>query len=741
MTLPLKRRRKKIGLRPIHGPRKNKVNVNVSEKYKSKKYYYIYKGCAALSLDKKMLFKLDTNYEGEFVVPEGVEYIDQDAFKDCDELTGVYFPSTIKRVYFNPFTYCDLDFIYYSSLPDTLEDLDIRVRNKVVYVPYEDIGFCSKLLTYYRYNGYLLCSNSSKLLYNHADLSYIGDKDTKVDDFGVTYTLDGKTLVKASKSIDSYTVPEGVKVIAENAFEKTKIKSVILPKSLRLIGASAFKNCSKLTTVQLNNGIKRIGSSAFQNCRSLSSFKMPNSVEDIGFGVFEGCSSLSEIKLSDNLQLIPSASFSNTQIKTIRLPDKTVFIGDEAFEGCQSLENIVIPDNVKYVWDSCFRLCSSLKSISIPSHVVKFGEAVFEGCSSLQTVSFFNELEIVPNYFFSECSSLEKIKLPNSVVQICDYAFSGCINLKEVSLPSSLRSIGSSAFAHCISITTMDLTNIEYISYGVFWKCSSLKTIELSKSLHWIDYGAFYGCDSLKSISIYNPDCEIIRVQSCFSGLEALFVPKESIDNYKSKYLEIQDIIKPLPFEEPKVIEIKPDNKPDDMFIPKIVNYKKLIGTQKSDSYSDYLDYCYDTQTVNSDECSDEFYDWIYEAAKTEYVSFFEKLGSCKANKGFYIITFNQYRNPKCITGCVNKVFDNLVDAIKAALDTSIHFRNNDIYFKYGKIEITGYRSTGIRLLVIHQLSDMGLKWLTDNDPNLDWNQYIHNDAAFKLIELDDLLC
>jgi len=64
----------------------------------------------------------------------------------------------------------------------------------------------------------------------------------------------------------------------------TKLKKVIMPKNLKYIGSSAFKDCKSLTNITIPNGITRIGSIgmlAFSGCSSLTTVEIPNSITDI----------------------------------------------------------------------------------------------------------------------------------------------------------------------------------------------------------------------------------------------------------------------------------------------------------------------------------------------------------------------------------------------------------------------------------------------------------------------------
>ena len=167
---------------------------------------------------------------------------------------------------------------------------------------------------------------------------------------------------------------------------------------------------------------------------------------------------------------------------------------------------------------------------------------------------------------------------------------------------------------------------------------------------------------------------------------------------------------------------------------------KKLISSNDFYEYTDYFNYCFDNMIVANDELSNEYYNWLYESTKSEYISFFENLKKCKANNEFYVITYRDLWHG-CVIGCVHKVFNNLVDAVKAALEPTTDFRNNSIYLEYGKIIVTGYSGKRVKTVVINQLSKNGVRWFTETDPNSGWSELIERKTAFKNIKLKDLSC
>ena len=66
--------------------------------------------------------------------------------------------------------------------------------------------------------------------------------------------------IKRLKSID---IPQGVIVIQNMAFEGTKLSSIEIPNSVVEIQAHSFRDCSELSSIIIPASIKKIGACAF----------------------------------------------------------------------------------------------------------------------------------------------------------------------------------------------------------------------------------------------------------------------------------------------------------------------------------------------------------------------------------------------------------------------------------------------------------------------------------------------
>ena len=98
-------------------------------------------------------------------------------------------------------------------------------------------------------------------------------------------------LVEAVDWQQSYTIQEGTRWIAKNAFGwMDQLTEITLPESLEYIGEDAFSYCTGLTSITIPANVKTIGESAFIGCSGLKSITcqapVPPMLEYYWNGVF-----------------------------------------------------------------------------------------------------------------------------------------------------------------------------------------------------------------------------------------------------------------------------------------------------------------------------------------------------------------------------------------------------------------------------------------------------------------------
>ena len=105
-----------------------------------------------------------------------------------------------------------------------------------------------------------------------------------------------------------------------------------------VIGPSAFRGCSGLTSLTLPDGITKIGDYAFYGCSGLTSLTLPAGITSIDKYAFSGCSRLTSLTLPAGITSIGEFAFSYCSgLTSIYVyAEKVPRIGRYAFEGCAS---------------------------------------------------------------------------------------------------------------------------------------------------------------------------------------------------------------------------------------------------------------------------------------------------------------------------------------------------------------------------------------------------------------------
>lgn len=114
------------------------------------------------------------------------------------------------------------------------------------------------------------------------------------DELGVIYSEDGKTLISAGMNRHElkgeYQVKEGTESIELYAFRDTlNLKSIILPDSLKSIGAGTFYWCNSLSNIKFPSKMEFIGAGAFNCCEKLNHIVLPDGITKLYELTFSYC--------------------------------------------------------------------------------------------------------------------------------------------------------------------------------------------------------------------------------------------------------------------------------------------------------------------------------------------------------------------------------------------------------------------------------------------------------------------
>lgn len=301
---------------------------------------------------------------------------------------------------------------------------------------------------------------------------------------------------------EDYTVNE----IGASAFKNcTKIKEIYLPSSVTSIYTGAFYGCSGVTKVTMDAAIsmnstiftdmadleevrlsaisktKSIGTRTFASLKKLKTFiSYSPALTKIDANAFVGCTSLGE------------ASFYSAEITSI---------GNSAFENCASLTTLYFQKKTLVsIGDNAFTNCSNFNHDFSAMPLVSIGKQAFYK-SGITTFPFPSTLENLGDYAFSQ-TSLTSVNLSTTkVTAFPEGVFSSNEQLSSINLPTGLTSIGRKAFANnpalkSFTINTCPVTNI---GSEAFANCGNLTRVTLPATLTTI-YDAFNGCNALKQV-------------------------------------------------------------------------------------------------------------------------------------------------------------------------------------------------------------------------------------------------
>lgn len=219
------------------------------------------------------------------ILSADISYIDDYSFAECVTLDDVVFPSKLTSIGNEAFYACH-----------SISDIDLSATETV---SIGDMSFGS-------------CSNLKKI------------------SFPSTIQTIGEYVFASSSSLTT------IQVDASNPYFCVN-DNVIYNKNMTSVLVCAPGKSGEYT---ISEGVKTIANTAFQGCRNLRKINFPQTVTYIGKDAFQRCTGLQEISLPDGIQEIQLGAFRECLLKSVTLPSSLTYIGSEAF-CCEPLEKIV----------------------------------------------------------------------------------------------------------------------------------------------------------------------------------------------------------------------------------------------------------------------------------------------------------------------------------------------------------------------------------------------------------------
>lgn len=447
---------------------------------------------------------------------EGVTAIGDGAFSGCTTLKTISIPASVTTIGASAFYGCTA--LKTVSLKDGLK----TIRNQA-------FRGCSALtaisipssVTTIEASVFTDCSS----LTYHVDgvAKYLGNTDNP------KHVLAAVT----DKTITSFQISEDTGIILDDVFKNaTKLTTVSVPATVTSIGSSAFYSCSALTAITIPEGVTDIWSNTFYGCKKLTQITIPASITHIGLNAFQNCSGLTRVNITDlaawcgidfeshtaNPVYLGKNLYVNGSLLTrLVVPASVKTLCSSTFAGCTSLTEVVIPDTVETIEGSAFACCSNLQSMTIPFLGMHnsttgrypqypfgylFGSTNFTGGTSASQ-PYYNSVSTTTSSTYYIPNSLTSVKVTGG--DITYGAFFGCKKLTSIDVSATESGIAGRAFYNCEALTDLKLpSNINKVGTYAFHACLKLTEITLPDTVTTIEDYAFMNCTGLKKVNLGN---------------------------------------------------------------------------------------------------------------------------------------------------------------------------------------------------------------------------------------------
>ena len=453
---------------------------------------------------------------GQYVIPEGVEIIDDLAFTEMaySRVEGPGFnlilPSTLKKIGKEAFDGATKEAIVnsvqqYAGIINVIITDTLEHPSQLTEIGEAAFDGCS-----------LRTINIPDSVISIGSNAFYSSKITKIT-LPAAITEIGNNMFYQATMLTEITIQGNVETIGNNAFYScSKLANIDIPASVVTIGNSAFSSTNVLENVNIADGswLTTLGSSAFKDS-GLKSINLPDSLKEIGalafnVGNYSGRARLTTIDLSNTqITVIPDNAFYGAlALKSIQLPMGITSIGVSAFEGTTALETVELPETLVSIGEKAF-YNSGIEYITIPFSVETLGVSAFENATKLETVTFEEGSRIYElgeygnaTNIFKGTTALTTLTISNDLTVIGNNVFENSglaeVRLVDDEAPASLAKIGEYAFAGCANLEYFDyMQNVTHIGEYAFADCSSLKDVKPAFGLQFFGGMAFYNCSKI----------------------------------------------------------------------------------------------------------------------------------------------------------------------------------------------------------------------------------------------------
>ena len=381
----------------------------------------------------------------EIVVPEGIDELEEGAFRRASAVESVELPRSLVKIGPSAFSMCE-----------KLSKINLSDNIKIIG---KGCFFGCTALSNVRLPANL--KEISEELFQGSGIAkiIIPASVTKIggDAFWSAESLGTVEFEKDSQC----------RGIGPKAFNFSAISSINIPDTVNTIGEKAFSNCAKLKTIGIEKtggGLVSVGSEAFLRT-AISEFHIPGTLRYFDPDAIKGCKELEKVTVDENHPNYSSEDgvlFNKKKSALYLFPEK------------KASEEYSIPETVKSIGAYAFTE-TKLKKVIFPKKLKDIDNFAFYKAEAIEEALIPEGVEFIGRMAFSNCQALKNLQLPDTLTTIEPGAFYNLPALESLEVPAGVKSIKSNFAAKSEKLKDIKLKALRYkeIASGAFQDVSS----------------------------------------------------------------------------------------------------------------------------------------------------------------------------------------------------------------------------------------------------------------------------
>jgi hypothetical protein len=236
------------------------------------------------------------------------------------------------------------------------------------------------------------------------------------------------TFVSSVIAIDDYAFAQSRYIRGKSSMwirQEPQITELVVPNTVKSIGASAFSDNEFLITISISDSVKTIGREAFRQSNNVTSLTIGSGAALIESDTYQEFKYLTKLVVPEGVTRIDAGAFSELySVTSLSLPSTLVTLGEASLRGMHSLRTMNIPANLSITYDpfhyfwyaplSVPYLCSTTGASNTSSVNAYFATLIAYNTTAGRCTNSFEAPEIVGTYRQSPTTATLKFIAPQS---------------------------------------------------------------------------------------------------------------------------------------------------------------------------------------------------------------------------------------------------------------------------------------------------------------------------------------